>query len=143
VNFTDVPLKVKTLPNLSSQKENTSNESHPCRYLTVYFGWNRDQLTSDEKKHLLQQIQSTLSNQENSSKEVIVSGYTGHSGTKRYLDELALRRAESVASFLKEKGIFPDVVTGKGKCCYVSKDKDDAGNRRVEIKMCERRNNEK
>jgi outer membrane protein OmpA-like peptidoglycan-associated protein len=143
VNFTDVPLKVKTLPNLRSPKKSTSNESRPCRYFTVYFGWNRDQLTPDEKKHLLQQIQSTLSEAKISSKEVIVSGYTGHSGTKRYLAELALRRADSVALILKENGIFPDVVTGKGKCCYVSQDKDGPVNRRVEIKMCERRNNEK
>jgi outer membrane protein OmpA-like peptidoglycan-associated protein len=143
VKFTDVPLKVKTLPNLGSQKKNTSKEVSPCRYFTVYFGWNRDQLTADEKKHLLQQIQSTLSEAKNSSKEVIVTGYTGHSGTRKYLAELALRRADSVALILKENGIFPDVVTGKGKCCYVSKDKDDAANRRVEIKMCERRNYEK
>ena len=141
--FTDVPLKVKTLPDLRAQEKNTSNEGQPCRYFTVYFGWNRDQLTAGEKKHLLDEIQSTLSNQENSSKEVIVSGYTGHSGTKKYLDELALRRAESVTSFLKDNGIFPDVVTGTGKCCYVSQDKDGPVNRRVEIKMCERRNNEK
>jgi outer membrane protein OmpA-like peptidoglycan-associated protein len=136
-------LKVKTLPNLGSQKKNTSKEVSQCRYLTVYFGWNRDQLTPDEKKHLFDEIEGTLSNQEFSSKEVIVTGYTGHSGTKKYLAELALRRADSVASFLKDNGIFPDAVTGKGKCCYVSQDKDDAGNRRVEIKMCERRNNEK
>jgi outer membrane protein OmpA-like peptidoglycan-associated protein len=143
VKFTEVPLKVKTVPDLRSQKKSTSNESRPCRYFTVYFGWNRDQLTGDEKKHLLDEIQSTLSEEENSSKEVTVSGFTGHSGTKKYLDELARRRAEYVASFLKDNGIFPHVVTGTGKCCYISQDKNDAGNRRVEIKICERRNNEK
>ena len=143
VKFTDVRLKIKTVPILRLQQKNTPNEGHRCRYFTVYFGWNRDQLTGDEKKHLLDEIQSTLSKAENSSKEVTVSGYTGHSGTKKYLDQLARRRAESVASFLKDNGIFPDVVTGTGKCCYVSQDRDDASNRRVEIKMCERRNNEK
>lgn len=143
VKHADVPLKLKTLPNLRSQEKNTSNERSPCRHFNVYFGWNRDRLTADEKKHLLDEIQSTLSNQENSSRKVIVAGYTGSSGTKKYLDELAQRRAESVASFLKENGIFPDVVRGMGKCCYVSIDKDGPINRRVEIKMCKRRNYEK
>jgi outer membrane protein OmpA-like peptidoglycan-associated protein len=143
VKFTEVPLKVKTVPDLRSQKKSTSKEGRPCRYFTVYFGWNRDQLTGDEKKHLLDEIQNTLSEEENSSKEVTVYGYTGHSGTKKYLDELARRRAQSVASFLKDNAILSDVVTGTGKCCYVSQDRDDASNRRVEIKMCERRNNEK
>jgi outer membrane protein OmpA-like peptidoglycan-associated protein len=143
VKLTEVPLKVKTVPNLKSEEKSTPNEAYPCRYFTVYFGWNRDQLTGDEKKHLLDEIQSTLSEEENSSKEVTVSGYTGHSGTKKYLDQLARRRAQSVASFLKDNAIFPDVVTGTGKCCYVSQDRDDVSNRRAEIKMCERRNNEK
>ena len=143
VKFTEVPLKVKTVSDLRSQKKSTSNESLPCRCFTVYFGWNRDQLTGDEKKHLLDEIQSSLSEKKDSSKEVTVSGYTGHSGTKKYLDELARRRAQSVASYLKANGIFPDVVTGTGKCCYVSQRKDDVSNRRVEIRICERRNNEK
>ncbi len=60
-----------------------------------------------------------------------VTGYTCDLGSQEYNDRLALKRAESVSSYLKGKEVIPLQVEGKGKCCYVSEEREL--NRRVEI----------
>ncbi len=51
-----------------------------------------------------------------------IHGYTCDLGTKKYNDKLAVDRAKAVAVFLESNGIKPVMVTGEGKCCYVSKE---------------------
>jgi len=60
-----------------------------------------------------------------------VTGYTCDLGSQEHNDRLALKRAESVSSYLKEKRVIPVRIEGKGKCCYVSEEREL--NRRVEI----------
>jgi len=60
-----------------------------------------------------------------------VTGYTCDLGSQEHNDRLALKRAESVSSYLKGKEVIPLQVEGKGKCCYVSEEREL--NRRVEI----------
>jgi len=60
-----------------------------------------------------------------------VTGYTCDLGSQEYNDRLALKRAESVSSYLKGKEVIPLQVEGTGKCCYVSEEREL--NRRVEI----------
>ncbi len=62
-----------------------------------------------------------------------VKGYTDKTGSRKYNDTLALRRAAAVRRFLISQGIEEETirVTGEGSCCYIS-DKNSE-NRRVEI----------
>jgi len=60
-----------------------------------------------------------------------VTGYTCDLGSQEHNDRLAMKRAESVSSYLKGKEVIPLQVEGKGKCCYVSEEREL--NRRVEI----------
>ena len=63
---------------------------------------------------------------------VNITGYTDDIGTKAYNMRLSLERAGAVAGFLRQIGIIPAAITGKGECCPVSRIKKL--NRRVEIK---------
>lgn len=53
--------------------------------------------------------------------KISIVGFTDDLGTQEYNDVLALRRAESVAKFIREN--IPEVtivnVEGKGRCCYL------------------------
>ena len=65
-------------------------------------------------------------------------GHTDDVGTDEYNIDLSMKRAESVATYLKSHGIRKSRITtdGKGKRSPVTKDQSDAGrrkNRRVEF----------
>jgi len=60
-----------------------------------------------------------------------ITGYTCSIGSKSYNLKLSEKRAKSVASYLKAKGLAIGKVAGKGECCPVSTDKKK--NRRVHI----------
>ena len=63
---------------------------------------------------------------------VEVTGYTCELGSKEHNDRLALSRAEAVENILETNGIKPAAVSGEGKCCYISGNKEI--NRRAEIR---------
>jgi outer membrane protein OmpA-like peptidoglycan-associated protein len=63
---------------------------------------------------------------------VVLEGFSCDLGTREHNDALALKRARSVGSLLKGKGIAVGEVSGVGKCCYVSEEK--RLNRRVEVR---------
>ena len=68
-----------------------------------------------------------------------VTGYTCDLGSQAFNDALALRRAEAVADMLRPHGYTVPVVTGRGKCDYVSTDAEKRHlNRRVEINIAPR-----
>ena len=93
----------------------------------VYFDFDSAVLKDSEKNKINLAISPN-------AKVDTVTGYTCDIGTKEYNDRLALKRAGAVSSYLKEKGVIPSKVEGKGKCCYVSEEKGlKSLNRRVEI----------
>lgn len=95
----------------------------------VYFDFNSAALKDSEKDKINQTISPN-------TKVDTVTGYTCDIGTKKYNDMLALKRARTVSSYLKEKGVIPLKVEGKGKCCYVSEEERLKNlNRRAEITM--------
>lgn len=69
---------------------------------------------------------------------VLVSGFTDSLGSEALNDELAQRRANRVAEFLKDGGVAPGRIASdaEGRCCYVGSNATAEGrarNRRVDI----------
>ncbi|MEM7828044.1 MAG: OmpA family protein [Candidatus Aenigmatarchaeota archaeon] len=93
---------------------------------TIYFSFDSSGLSKAEIKHL-----EDIVHQRPDS--VSVNGYTCDIGSKSYNLELSKRRAFTVATYLKDKGIEVTEVIGKGECCPVSKDRKL--NRRVELTL--------
>ncbi|WP_299945708.1 OmpA family protein [uncultured Microbulbifer sp.] len=70
--------------------------------------------------------------------QISIVGFTDDVGTQEYNDALALRRAESVADFIRRKipGVTIINIEGKGRCCYLEKNIGEIkrqGNRRAEV----------
>lgn len=86
---------------------------------TVFFDFNSYVLKPAEKLKLDRLDKKSV---------VDVVGYTDDKGATSYNDDLAFKRAAAVVSYLGISIPFE----GKGKCCYVSEDKQNL-NRRVEI----------
>lgn len=97
--------------------------------VTVYFDLNSASLT-DASKQILSSLDKTFT--------YTVSGYTCSLGAKKHNDMLAIKRANVVADFLKQKGITVEKIEGQGKCCYMDTQNTTAKeNRRAEaIKEC-------
>lgn len=93
---------------------------------TIYFSYNSYKLSRVEKKHL-----ENIAGQCPDSASVI--GHTCDIGSESYNLELSKKRALTVATFLKDRGIEVTEVIGKGKCCPVSEDRKL--NRRVELTL--------
>jgi outer membrane protein OmpA-like peptidoglycan-associated protein len=71
-------------------------------------------------------------------KSLVVVGHTDDIGPQAYNDSLALKRAENVASVLRELGVRPVHTEAEGKCCYVADNETPQGralNRRAEIRL--------
>lgn len=114
----------KTFQNELSASNFDDNNDH--RTTTIYFPLNRSTISQTEKQKMLVALESIKGH------NVEVIGYTCELGSKEHNNRLALSRAKAVASILETNGIKPVVVSGEGKCCYISVDKDM--NRRVEIR---------
>jgi outer membrane protein OmpA-like peptidoglycan-associated protein len=97
--------------------------------LTVYFDFNSWHLKGVERKKIKDALPSLKS-----ADALKVTGYTCDVGSQPVNDELALRRARAVASYLREVGIKGEdlSVEGRGKCCYTDPDRRSL-NRRAEI----------
>jgi outer membrane protein OmpA-like peptidoglycan-associated protein len=101
------------------------------RTTTVYFPLNSSLISQTEKQKILGALESLK------HRDVKVTGYTCELGSKEHNDRLALSRARAVAGILETSGIKPAAVSGEGKCCYISGDKEM--NRRVEIREINRK----
>lgn len=69
---------------------------------------------------------------------LLVVGYTDDIGPARYNWILARKRADSVARALRDLGVHPVRIKGKGRCCYVEDNETPQGraaNRRAEIHL--------
>ena len=113
-----------TLQKESTEKLRPLEVENPFS-LTVYFDFDSFSLHSEERDKLRTAPSLFKSN-------VAVTGYTCDIGSDEYNRRLSLKRAEAVAAQLRIIGVAPLVITGKGKCCPVSNNKEL--NRRVEIK---------
>lgn len=79
----------------------------------VHFAFDSDVLDTNEYATELNTIVSTL--KEFSDVSVEITGYTDHRGDKRYNDDLSVRRAEAVKSYLVNQGINASRLTSIGQ----------------------------
>lgn len=125
-----VPLK----PPQANEKA-PSEEKDPA--VTVLFALDSSLIAAPERIKLstfITEANRQLSKQINAT--VTVEGYTCDLGNESFNSLLARKRAVNVVSYLEKAGIHPSEVSGKGKCCYVTKDHNKRYlNRRVEVKM--------
>jgi outer membrane protein OmpA-like peptidoglycan-associated protein len=85
----------------------------------IYFDFDSARIRESEKKK--------LDGLRFDGGKYTITGYTCDIGSKEYNDRLALRRARAVRDYLKVDA----AVEGKGKCCYISKERSK--NRRAEV----------
>jgi outer membrane protein OmpA-like peptidoglycan-associated protein len=101
---------------------------------TIHFEYGKDTPTADGQralKHL-----ATLAAK---YKHIELYGRTDDVGGKAYNDRLARRRAESVRSWLLDRGVQAKIVVrAEGLCCYLDPAPTEAArrsNRRVEVRL--------
>ena len=102
--------------------------------LTIYFPFNKDALTDDDKRKL-DQIADAVNHSPKVSKVNIV-GYTDKIGSDSYNDKLSIRRANSAKTYIDAKMRIPAgvvVLRGLGKQDPVTKGCDKNKNRKKEI----------
>ncbi|WP_353684393.1 OmpA family protein [Thermodesulfovibrio sp. 3907-1M] len=92
---------------------------------TVYFEFDRYNLVPSERKRLDENFNCFK------DKEVEVLGYASPPGPARYNLVLSAKRAQTVADYLKTKGITLSLIKGMGE---TSESNIEAMNRKVEIK---------
>lgn len=118
------------------QKLENADNYQVTKTATVLFGFNKSQLTDDDKQQL-DQIAQTAS----SLKHFViqVQGYTDATGSTKYNLELSRRRADAVVRYLTEKNNIPLVkvsLLGYGEDSPAAPNKTRDGrkeNRRVQI----------
>jgi outer membrane protein OmpA-like peptidoglycan-associated protein len=112
-------------------KVNKDSKSANCEVNKVLVNFNFD---SAELSNSAKQILDTL----DVSYPYTVTGFTCSVGQKDYNNKLAKRRAESVADYLRQKGVKIESVSGKGSCCYLEQElSNSAKNRRAEaVRQC-------
>lgn len=100
-------------------------------------GFNFDEAQLTEKgKEMLNKIAQQIK-EENIDYPLLVKGHTDSIGSKAYNENLSLKRAETVALFLKEAGVLNNMKTigmgSSGPIVDNSTEENRALNRRVEI----------
>ena len=102
--------------------------------LTIYFPFNKDTLTEDDKRKL-DQIADAVNNSPKVTKVNIV-GYTDKIGSDSYNEKLSIRRANSAKTYIDAKMRIPAGVVGLrglGKQDPVTTGCDKHKNRKKEI----------
>ena len=100
--------------------------------ITVLFGLDNSVLSDAERARLSSFVKSLGA--ETKAGNLFVTGYTCDLGNKAHNDVLAIKRAEAVEAYLRKAGLHAMWVTGRGKCCYATKDPGKRYlNRRVEV----------
>lgn len=98
-----------------------------CGKHIVYFRFNHGDLSDFEKS----QLKDVLPCLKASGKSYSIAGYTCQIGSQKNNDRVAVIRASSVATYLKENGVKVCSAKGQGKTKYMSSSNEI--NRRAEI----------
>ena len=117
--------------------ECSSTSPKPAGFdMLVNFGHNSSDLTAAAKINL-EQIAAALKDQRLSAANFVVEGHTDAIGSENYNLSLSERRANSVTSFLLERGVNSNKVSavGIGESSPRANDAFDPTNRRVEIRI--------
>ncbi|HYX07299.1 MAG TPA: OmpA family protein [Bacteroidales bacterium] len=94
-----------------AEKTAPEKEQEPIVIRSILFGFDSYQLTSQAKEEL-----SMLADALKEHKKVVIliTGHTDSRGPANYNVTLSLKRAQSVADYLKQKGIAPERLSTKG-----------------------------
>jgi outer membrane protein OmpA-like peptidoglycan-associated protein len=104
----------------------------------VWFDFDKDSLKDEGKKSLTEF--ATKYKEQTSPRNVVITGHTDSVGSPAYNQNLSVRRAESVKTFLVSQGLSEGKITtaGKGATQPIADNKTEEGrakNRRVEIRV--------
>ncbi len=103
-------------------------------YARVYFDFNKHQLTS-QSRYVLRNVAAQL---RSAPSDLIVEGHTDSLGDHSYNFTLGLKRSETVAGYLIERGVGKDslVAISKGETTPIASNSNAQGrqkNRRVDL----------
>jgi len=119
------------IPEASDSRVATADE--PAT-VTIHFEYGKDTPSADGQREL--QHLATLAAK---YQHIELYGRTDDIGGKAYNDRLARRRAESVRSWLLDRGVQAKIVVrAEGLCCYLDPAPTEAArrsNRRVEVRL--------
>ncbi len=104
--------------------------------MLITFDLDSDKLTQQARANL-DEFAKALNDQRLAAAKFIVEGHTDASGTEKYNDGLAERRAQSVTAFLLDHGVRTEKVTAVGMGERVPRVPNiyDPINRRVEMRI--------
>lgn len=104
--------------------------------MLINFELDSADLTAQAQSNL-EEFAAALKDERLRAARFVVEGHTDASGGEGYNNALSERRAESVTSFLLERGVRADKVTaiGLGKSSPRADDPFDPVNRRVEMRI--------
>lgn len=120
----------------TAQECNRSNDQAAGLDMLINFDLDSAELTPEARANL-EEFAKALKDDRLRAARFTVEGHTDASGGERYNDELSERRAQSVTSFLLDRGVRPDKVTaiGLGKSQPRVENPFDPVNRRVEMRI--------
>jgi len=127
-----------TLANTAQTQIDNIDNYQQVKTETVLFGFNRSELTDDDKQQLDSLAQALASLKHYA---IEVEGFTDQTGPKQYNLELSRRRADAVVRYLTENAQVPLVkihTLGLGEDQPASDNKTTDGrkqNRRVEVRI--------
>ncbi|MBX3630306.1 MAG: OmpA family protein [Nitrosomonas sp.] len=130
--------RVNSLPAHPNSTVSIDNQKHSNRLrpaspviVNFSFGQSNPKTGMNQLEEILKLLQQQYTNM------IRIEGYTDSTGSLQYNKWLARSRAESVAAWLKSRGIHhPVTIEARGKCCYKASNDTEAGramNRRVEV----------
>ena len=122
----NVPLKIN-ISNNTTSKDNKYIKNKSTR--TIHFRFGKYNFNS-KYKNILDEIINKYNNDDSYLIDIV--GFTDSKGSKAINNKIEIIRAKTVASYLRKNGLIIRNISGKGKCCYISKSKNKL-NRRVEV----------
>ena len=126
IKFSNEPMQLGKAEPPEQTVQIVTEEARGKALLTVHFDFNSWHLKGGERKNIRDALSSLKS-----ARALNITGYTCDLGSQTVNDELALRRAKTVASYLRELGIKSEdlSVEGRGKCCYTDPDRRSSNRR--------------
>jgi OOP family OmpA-OmpF porin len=128
-----LPFRCQPTPSPVASDSPVATAAEPAT-ATILFEYGQDTPTADGQREL-----ERLAAISAAYKRIELYGRTDDIGGKAYNDRLARRRAESVRSWLLDRGVEAEIVVrAEGLCCYLDPAPTEAArrsNRRVEVRL--------
>jgi len=110
--------------------EKKEKKSPEVERVVVYFKFDSAEITEDQKKLLKDRVNLFIKKTGKEKIRASIYGYADCTGEESYNKKLSLKRAKSAAEVLKEMGIVPEKVEGRGE---TGESENPCLNRKAEI----------